>query len=281
VKQLKGLLLVKRFYFSALLFCLSSPTFAQKAYTVGIVPQFDSRQIHNIWKPILAELEAKTQKRFELRGALSIPKFEQEFLSGAFDFAYMNPFHLLIANNQQGYQPLIRDYDKLLSGILVVNANNPINSPEQLKNKSIAFPSVNSLGASMLIRYDMLDKFKINIVPKYVLSHTSVYLNVAMGHAVAGGGVQRTFDSLPVEIQEKLRVIHHATKITPHPFVAHPRVPAAFQNQVKSILIAYSRTVKGKKLFAKVPMKKVGAANMEDYQQLSSMRLERFYQESQ
>ena len=76
-----------------------------KTYRVGVVPQFDVRKIRKIWQPILNELQAETGYQFVLNGSPTIPKFEKEFNQGQFDFAYMNPYHMLIANKSQGYIP--------------------------------------------------------------------------------------------------------------------------------------------------------------------------------
>ena len=83
-------------------------------YTVGVVPQFNARTLQSIWTPILQELERRTGHRFELRGSKNISAFEKQFMNGEFDFAYMNPYHFVKANKQQGYLPLVRDTGKRL-----------------------------------------------------------------------------------------------------------------------------------------------------------------------
>ena len=78
---------------------------ADKVYSFGVVPQFDSRHIHSIWQPILEEIQQLTGLKFYLSGSSSIPEFEKEFAKGTFDFVYMNPYHILMANKKQGYLP--------------------------------------------------------------------------------------------------------------------------------------------------------------------------------
>ncbi|MEK9775021.1 MAG: PhnD/SsuA/transferrin family substrate-binding protein, partial [Quisquiliibacterium sp.] len=81
---------------------------AQVRYTFGVVPQFDARKVVEIWGPILKELEKRTGFDFELVGSPKIPQFEIEFEQGRYDFAYMNPYHALIAGRTQKYLPLVR-----------------------------------------------------------------------------------------------------------------------------------------------------------------------------
>ena len=98
----------------------SFTTFAEeKIYVVGIVPQYETHRLYAIWRPILTQLEKETGLKFKLRGSPTIPDFEREFLQGKFDFAYMNPYHVLLANQNQGYKPLIRDHGRKLYGVLV------------------------------------------------------------------------------------------------------------------------------------------------------------------
>ena len=60
-------------------------------FTFGVVPQFDARQTHRVWKPLLTALEQRTGLKFRLMGSPNIPEFESQFMAGEFDFAWMNP----------------------------------------------------------------------------------------------------------------------------------------------------------------------------------------------
>jgi phosphonate transport system substrate-binding protein len=244
---------------------------------VGIVPQFEAKKIHRIWRPILNELESKTGLRFTLRGSPTIPKFEKEFNAGNFDFAYMNPYHVLLANKREGYVPLTRDIGRTLHGILVVRKDSPYTSPKDLAGQRIAFPAPNALGASLIMRADFLDIFHTRIKPDYVKTHSSVYLNVALGQAEAGGAVQKTLSQQPQYIQDELKVLYRTRETAPHPFSAHPRVSKEVQAKVLNALLEMGKTEKGRKLLKKIPVKKIGKAQMADYEPIHEMNLDRLY----
>lgn len=258
---------------------LRAETQSQKVYTIGIVPQFESSRIRKIWKPIIKELEQGTGLKFKLSGSPTIPAFEKEFLAGHFDFAYMNPFHLLIANESQGYVPLVRDVGKKLYGILAVRKDSDIQSIQDLEGKTVAFPSPNALGASLQMRAEIHDKFNVNIDPKYVKTHDSVYLNVILRQTSAGGGVQKTLNRQKDKIQQILKIIHTTTPVAPHPLAAHPRVGEMVYQKVQQALLAIAESNNGKKLLSAVPVKQLGLATMDDYQPLENMNLKRFYVE--
>lgn len=248
-----------------------------KVYTVGVVPQFEVSRLHAIWRPILDELEVKTGLKFRLQGSPTIAEFEVEFPKGMFDFAYMNPYHLIIANDKAGYIPLARDHGAQLFGVLVTAKNSGLTSPSQLDGKTIAFPSPNALGASLQMRQELVDKFGVKFKPVYVKTHDSVYLNVLIGEVSAGGGVQKTLNQQKQSYINNLQVIHTTQKVAPHPFVVLPTVDASVRERVKSALLDMGETEKGKKLLSLVPIKKIGPAVMKDYEPLRAMKLERFY----
>ncbi len=249
----------------------------QKVYTVGVVPQFDVLHLNQIWQPIIKEIRQRTGIRLVLRGSSTIPAFEREFVLGKFDFAYMNPYHVLIANRDQGYIPLVRDHKSTLYGILVVKKDSPIESVKELTGKKVAFPAPNAMGASLMIRAALHDKFQIQIEPQYVQTHSSVYLNVALEEAVAGGGVQKTLNQQTPPIQESLRVLYRTVDVKSHPFVVHPRVDLEVREKVLNAFLEMGRTPEGKAKLSRIPIQEIGIASLKDYSPLRKMNLDRFY----
>ncbi len=271
--------LIKQLILLSFLYCISGLTqlLAQSdSYIIGIVPQYEARKLHQVWQPILDYLTLETGYHFKIKGSPNIPNFENEFIRGEFDFAYMNPYHFVIARQQQHYIPLARDTGKTLQGILVVKKDSPITQVTQLKNSNIAFPAPNALGASLLIRQQLHDHFNIDFYSRYVKTHDSVYLNVLLGEVDAGGGVQNTLSRQPPEYQSALKVIYKTQQVKPHPFAVHPRVPQDVANRVKIALLKLGENPQGQLLLSKIPINKIGPATLEDYLPLKELGLERF-----
>ena len=246
-------------------------------YTFGVVPQFDARQTHRVWKPLLTALEERTGLKFRLMGSPNIPEFESQFMAGEFDFAYMNPYQVLRASKANGYVPLVRDIGRTLFGVLVVRQDSPIREVKDLAGMRVAFPSPNAVGASLIPRADMKNIFGISVEPVYVQSHSSVYLNVALGKVDAGGGVQKTFAQQPPTVSDKLRIIYKTREITPHPITAHSRVPATVRESVRSALLALGKTSEGRALLSPIPIKTIGTTSIDDYRPLGEWGLAEFY----
>ena len=198
-------------------------------------------------------------------------------MDGHYDFAYMNPYHILKTHDAQGYLPLIRDGGRKLTGILVVHKESPIQSVQELAGKRIAFPAPNALGASLLMRAELAKLHDVELLPQYVQTHSSVYLHVALGLTTAGGGVASTLRSQKPELREKLRILYETKPVNPHPVSVHPRVPEAHRKQVLQALLEMAKTEKGASLLAKIPMHKAVVADMDDYRPMSTLGLEEFY----
>jgi len=256
-------------------------SFAEKqtTFTIGIVPQFEIRHLRKIWSPIINELEKSTGYKLELKGSPTIPDFEKELNSGKFDFVYMNPYHMIIAEKSQGYIPLVRDIGRKLHGILVVRKDGNIKTLHDLNGKKIAFPAPNALGASLLIRSNLRNQYKIDFNPVYVKTHSSVYLNVIVKQTEAGGGVQKTLNQQKSNIKGDLRILHRSPEVAPHPIAVHPRVPNHVSDKIKNSLLELGDHSVGQALLSKIPIKLIGTANMVDYLPLKNMGLDKFYVE--
>lgn len=249
-----------------------------RSFSFAVVPQFSLSRIHNIWQPVLDELKNKTGFDFVLKNYSSIPAFEQGFANGEFDFGYMNPYHSIIAHEKQGYIPLIKDSGRKLYGIFVVDKNSAIKIPQDLEGKTLAFPAPNALGASLMIRAKLQDEYAVNIEPLYVKTHTSVYLNVALGRVAGGGGVQKTFSQQKPELKDGLHILFKTQEVEPHPTVAHSRISEVDRNTVRQAFLEMGQNDKTAALLSKIPIKKVGEAKLQDYDAVKALRLERFAQ---
>ena len=219
--------LPKLVVFAALL-ASSFPAIAAKAeaastLTFGVVPQQSASRLAQIWVPVFDYLGGKTDTRIRFSTAKDIPTFEACLARGAYDFAYMNPYHYTTFHGLTGYEAFAKQTEKRLRGLIVVHADSTYKDLQELDDRSIAFPSPAAFGASVIPRAEMKSR-NMKIQPAYVKSHDSVYRAVIAGLFPAGGGVLRTFNNIPETERSKLRVLYRTEAYTPHAFAAHPRV---------------------------------------------------------
>lgn len=249
---------------------------ATKVYTFDVVPQLTAAKIYTTWSPLLQRVGQEAGLCFELRVSPTIPEFEQKLLKGEPEFVFLNPYHAVLAYQKKKYQPLLADSEDLLTGILVVRADSPIKSLDELKGKNVTFPAPNSFAASLLIRAELAKK-KIDINPVFVKTHSNVYRSVIGKDAVAGGGVNNTLDNEAPEVRQQLRVLFETTAYTPHPIVTHPSVPAAVRERFLKAMLKLTHDDEGRKLLDGINLQKPQAVTYaKHYRPLESLQLEKF-----
>lgn len=242
-------------------------TEAVPTYTFAIVPQFHSQSLFRIWNPILKQLSKETGIKFKLTGNSSFLGFEKELRAGKYHFAYVNPYHAVMAHNAQKYNAILSDSDRKVQGILVVKKT-ASEKVAKLQNKKVAFPSPNTLASSILLRSELENKFKIKVKPKYLKTHTDVYMNVYQGTYDAGGGVYRTFEKLSPKIKNSLKVVHKTEKIPSHPIIVHPKVPKDVQQKVIKAFIKMRKNPKTNEMLKKIPIKSMSKTSQSIYKNI-------------
>jgi len=184
-------------------FLLPSTTWAETKndyYTFAVVPQQSASKLTKIWAPVLKSIEKQSGVKLVLKTAPDIPAFERRVSNSEYDFAYMNPYHFTVFNLEPGYQAVAKAKDKKIKGIIVVRKDSTINELKSLNGKTLAFPSPAAFAASVLPRA-ALTQMGIEFSHKYVQTHDSVYLTVERNIFTAGGGVKRTYESMPSNIK--------------------------------------------------------------------------------
>ncbi len=247
-----------------------------KVYTFDVVPQLTAAKIYTTWSPLLQRVGQEAGLCFELRVSPTIPEFEQKLLKGEPEFVFLNPYHAVLAHQKKKYQPLLADSEDLLTGILVVRADSPIKSLNELKGKNVSFPAPNAFAASLLIRAELAKK-KIDINPVFVKTHSNVYRSVIGKDALAGGGVNNTLDNEAPEVRQQLRVLFETPAYTPHPVATHPSVPAAVRERFLKAMLKLTQDNDGRKLLDGINLHKPQAVTYaKHYKPLESLQLDKF-----
>lgn len=165
-----------------------------KTLVFGIVPQQSPKKIYEAWQPFIDHLSKEIGVDIKLRTEKSIPEFEHNLYDGKYDIAYSNPYHYTKVHKKQNHSAVAR-FNKNIVGILVVKKNSPIHSIDDVKNKEYLFPAPKAFAATLLTKYEILQKqnydLEIKKNYKYVNSHDSVYLGIERGFGDIGGGYSK------------------------------------------------------------------------------------------
>lgn len=246
-------------------------------YSLAVVPQQPALTTHKNWAPFVERLEQETGLRLTLTLYKTIPEFEVDVLAGKADFAFMNPYHQVMAKQAQGYVPLVRSGAESLYGIVVVARDGPIKNLKDLNGKEIAFPTPNAVAASLYVRALLSEKIGLRYKPYYLETHSDVYRHVLLGKAAAAGGVNITFNRESADIRAQLRVLYQTPPSAPHPLSAHPRVPMKDRQALVAALLRLGADPANRPLLQGVQLAQpVTADYRKDYQPLEKLGLEKY-----
>ncbi len=267
---------MKRALVMLLMMAMAGLAMAEEIHTFGVAPQFEQRKLFAIWKPVMDELEKRTGARFKFMSTFSVPEFEQAVSKGAYDFIYVNPYHFYKERTHQGYVALVRDRTPL-RGIVVVRQDSPIKTIKDLDGKTLAVPSPNAIGASMLPRAELERNHAVRMAMVHAKSHSSAYLHAIQKLADAAGGVEKTLLEQDKAIQDALRIVFRTRDFPSHPIAAHPRVPESMQNKVRQAFLDISASPQGEGLLGDIPMSQAVPASFKDYQVFQSLNLDAYW----
>jgi phosphonate transport system substrate-binding protein len=240
-----------------LLVLLTVPALADNStssYSFGVVPQQSASRLAKLWAPVFTYVRKQTGIKLQFKTAKNIPEFEKRLAAGDYDFAYMNPYHFTVFNQDPGYRAVAVRKGQPIKGIMVVRKDSPIKSLSELEGQTLAFPAPAAFAASVLPRAQ-LSLEKIAFTAKYVSSHDSVYLGVAKGLFPAGGGVKRTFNNTNPEVSDQLKILWTSKAFTPHAIAAHPSVDEKAFQLVQQTLVAMVNDPEGKALLTSLKIK--------------------------
>lgn len=229
----------------------------------GIVPQQAPGELAQRWTPFMVYLSRVLNYPVRFETAKDIPTFERRLAAGAYDVAYINPYHYTVFSRAPGYRVFAAE-NKRLTGILVVAKDSPLKTRADLHGLALAFPGPAAFAATVL-PLAALERDGIAVTPHFVSSHDSVYLAVDKGLYPAGGGVMRTFKALPADLRARLRILATTPAYTPHAIAAHPRVSPAMMQALQDALIGLAQAPEGASVLAGVGFNGIVATEDADY----------------
>ncbi len=216
--------------------------------TLGVVPQQSPLKLSKKWSKVTEYLYNETGIEVVFKTERSIPKFEKELYAGKYDISYMNPYHFIVAKNEQNYTAFTRA-NKNIVGIVLSKNKEVEFTKENLMGKKFLFPAPNAFAATLLPKLEFKEKFGIDIDKDtkvlYVNSHDSVYKGISRDIEYLGGGIVRTFNNFTAKNdKEKLNIVYKTSPYPSHPIAAHPRVSKEIVAKIQKAFIDMPSEIK-------------------------------------
>lgn len=253
------------------LFLICTSSLVSGDIIMGIVPQQSPLKLLKTWSPIAEYLTKKTGEKVIFKTEKSIEKFEETLYSGGYDFAYMNPYHYVQAHKQQNYIATVRS-SKNIFGVLVVQNAKDIKEMN-LKNAQYVFPSPNAFAATLLTKYDLVNKYGVDIKilnkARYVNSHDSVYKTISLGLGDIGGGIERTFTNIRNSaLKDNLSIVHKTKSYPSHPFAFKSSMNTKTKQKLTEALLSMPKSLLGP-----LNMKELITIDHDEYKSIKKLAL--------
>ncbi|ETX09545.1 hypothetical protein MUS1_06845 [Marinomonas ushuaiensis DSM 15871] len=238
----------------------------------GVVPQQSAIKLAQNWIPLLNFISEKSGVRLKFSTAKDIPTFEKRLEEGAYDIAYMNPYHYVVLSEKVGFKALVHEKNKKIKGIIVANKNSQIDKLEDLSLQTLAFPAPAAFAATLIPKANLKNK-NILFEGQYVNSHDAVYRNISEGRFIAGGGIMRTFNEYPEQFRNELKIIWTSDGYTPHAIATSPHVNEHTRQQLSDAFLAVDVLASSKELLSPLGMQGFQQAEDSDWDDVRSLNI--------
>lgn len=233
---------------------------------IGVAPQQEPTKVYAMWQPFLRYMEREVGHPFAFETAPTIEEFQKRVLEGRYDIWWGNPLTYIQASRRLGYVAIARDTTRI-SGLLVTRKDDGAKAAKDLLGQKVAYSAPDAIGGTLLIQ-DYLVRQGVapdQVETIYTGSHDSAYRAVLDGHALAAGGVPRSFNALDPAQREKLVVMVRTEEVAPQPFAVHPRVFRSVVTKMQRALLKLNWTPEGKEILTSIQYKEIVVSNDLDY----------------
>ena len=215
---------------------------------LGVVPQQSPLKLSKKWIKVTDYLYKETGINVIFKTEKSIPKFEKQLYSGAYDIAYMNPYHFIVANDTQKYEAFVRAKKNII-GILLAKSEKVEFTKENLIGKTFLFPAPNAFAATLLTKFELKQNLGFDIDKEakvlYVNSHDSVYKGISRDIGFLGGGIVRTYNNfLDKNDKDKINIVYKTKPYPSHPIAYHPRVDKKVVEKIQKAFLDMPEDIK-------------------------------------
>ena len=257
-----------------------APTYARQPqggpavpeYILGIFPLRNALGLSEVYQPMVDAVNRQAAGfTVRMESARDYPAYENKLRERTLDLAMVNPYQV-IAAEKLGYVIFGKMGDDTRNyGMIVVRKDSGIKTVNDLRGKTISFPSPTALIATMLPKFVLL-KAGLNVErdakPVYVGSIDSVVMNVYSGLSAAGGIYPGTWDEMKrqhPEIIDALEIKWRSVPLANTAFVARADMPNAHLNAIAKVLFDLDKTEEGRLILSRMDNPPIVPANSKTY----------------
>jgi len=224
---------------------------AEKLYEFGVFPYLPVRHIHELYRPMASDFEAKLGRQVQLSSRASYEKFGDELRRGIYDIAFVQPFDYVDAHDKHGYLPLARSPGDL-EALIVVRDDGPLKDLKDLRGKTVANPPADAAVSHLtsMALWEAGIEPNTGVRRDYGKNHFTCLQSVLIGAADACGVAEPAFRRVEEQIHgtARLRVLHKVSGVPRPLFIVHTRVPRKERETLLTTIVGWSNTEEGRKI---------------------------------
>lgn len=244
----------------------------KEIYRLAIHPLHNPIKLSEAYQPLIDHLNQHIDKAyFELEASRDYQAYETKFRDRTPQLLLPNPWQTLEAI-KVGYKVIAMAGDaEDFKGIFIVRKDSGINSPADLKGKTVSYPSHTALAACIMPQRYLHDHgINVNndIKNSYVGSQESSILNALLGEAAAAATWPlpwRLFQKDNPEEAAKLKVIWETPSLMNNSVMVRNDVPDIITNQISQLLYHLADTEKGQIILKNMETAQFHEANNSSY----------------
>lgn len=217
-----------------------------KVYSFGVINQRSPVLTARYWNPILTYLSVKSGLSLTLKLAKTAPEQAAMIGRGEFDFVYSN--HTFLPQNAKvGYRVIARPREEAIRGEIVVLADSPVMSLQDLAGKEVVFPSPVAF-VGYYVPMDALLHEGLEVTPVFAGNQEGGIGQLKARRVAAAGVNSQVMRDFAQREGVKYRVLWHSEEYLNIPISAHPTVPKADADKLREALVGMADDPEGAKI---------------------------------
>ncbi|MDX1811679.1 MAG: PhnD/SsuA/transferrin family substrate-binding protein [Gammaproteobacteria bacterium] len=245
---------------------------SESVYYLAVHPLNNPDKLLRSYQPLIDYLNENISGiRFELEASRDYQVYEAKYRRKEAEFLLPNPWQTLQAI-KVGYHVIAQAGDANdFKGILIKRKDSKIATFNDLKGKTLSYPSATALAACILPQYFLSTK-GIDVVHdiknKYVGSQESAIMHTYLKQSDIGvtwPPPWRDFQKNHPEVAKQLTVIWETQPLINNSLMARNDIPEEIQLKVKNLLLNLGESIEGREILANMETTGFYAADNSTY----------------
>ncbi len=237
-----------------------------KPLVFGVYPYLSPSQIVSQFSPLAQAISAKLGRAVELRSSPNFQSFIERTRSGEYDFIFTAPHMGRLAEQRDGYQPVVQTGYPIVI-VALTRQDSQVKTLADLKDRKLA------VGAQLSMTYQImaqaLGKQGLQLGTDVRFIDTASFSNVTeaiiRGEADAGATGTLLWDGMPADQKSQLREVFRSAAVPGFLILAHGRMPSGMRQTLLRALTDFKNTPTGNRYFEttqQIDFRPVDAATM-------------------